>query len=282
MNKPEPSIEELKDDYKALEQKLAVVSEKLLRAEELKSDFLSNIKNEINNPLTSILGLLKHNISNPAAIEQNQKNAQLIFEEVYSLNFQIRNIFMAAEVEAGQAFPEFSNINLNRTIDQVIDSFDHLVARKKIEFDRHYEASESIVTDREKIEVIIANLISNAIKFSKEGARVVIQTSQDAEGNMVIAVQDFGVGIDDGFMDEIYDRFKQLDSGTRKEFGGHGLGLAIVNSLVELMDGSMAIESNVGKGTRLDIKLPPKEAQIGGEEEDEILFTNSEEEGEIF
>ena len=103
---------------------------------------------------------------------------------------------------------------------------------------------------------------------------------------MVITIRDFGVGISKEDLATVFDRFKQLDSGTRKAYGGHGLGLAVVHSLVSMLNGTFTLESNEGEGTTFIVKIPPI-GDLGTEsvfyDDDEgILFGNDEGEEEIF
>ncbi len=275
-------IKDLEERNAKLERRIEVVNAKLLKSEELKSDFLSNIKNEINNPMTSILGLVNQIAASPDDIQRTATNANLVYTEMYALNFQIRNIFNAAEIEAGQSFPVISHINIQALIEELVHSFRHLATKKNIEFDLQLEADESFCSDHEKIEVVVANLISNAIKFSHEDSKIVIRTHNDDEAKLHIHVQDFGVGIETKNLGQIYDRFRQLDTGTRKEFGGHGLGLSIVHSLVSILEGTLDMKSEYNQGTHFEIELPPREVTDVELQEDEILFTNDNEEGEVF
>jgi len=279
INDKESSYEQLKVAYENLEGRLEEVNKKLLRSEQLKSDFLSNIKNEINNPLTSILGLLKQIIAHPEDAEKSVTSAKLIFSEAHMLNFQMKNIFNAAEIEAGQCYPQLSQLNINELINETVDSFAPQASKKKITFKKHLDPNFHCVSDREKIEMILLNLLSNAIKFSHKNSEVTVESTNTDEG-LKLVVEDHGVGIEEENMGQIYDRFKQLDSGTRKEFGGHGLGLSIVHSLVDILDGTLHIDSTVDVGTRFEISLPPR-ALDDDAIDDEILF-DSEEKGEIF
>ncbi len=275
----EEEYEKLKVSHDQLERRLEEVNKKLLRSEQLKSDFLSNIKNEINNPLTSILGLLNQIIAHPEDVEKSSTKAKLIFNEAYMLDFQMKNIFHAAEIEAGQCFPLLSSLDVNELVEEIVLAFTYHAAKKNITFKKELAPDAKLVSDREKLEMILLNLVSNAIKFSDSDSEVIIKTV-NKDGALTISVKDFGVGIEDQNLGQIYDRFKQLDSGTRKEFGGHGLGLSIVHSLVDIMDGTLKIESKVGKGTYFEISLPPKVLEVD-EPDDEILF-DSEGKGEIF
>lgn len=268
------NYEQLKQNYLKLEQRLEAVNLKLSKSEQLKSDFLSNIKNEINNPLTSILGLLNQISRNPEKKEQTSRNASLIYNEVYALNFQMKNIFNAAEIEAGQSFPELSNLNVKHLIEDLVGSFEPLATKKSIKIIASYEAEDTFVSDREKLEIILSNLIANAIKFSPSKSEVQIAISNTPQGGVSITIKDDGVGIESNDLDDIYDRFKQLDTGTRKEFGGHGLGLSIVHSLVDILDGTLKLESAKGKGTSFKIELPMNLSQGNEQAEDEVFFDN--------
>jgi signal transduction histidine kinase len=265
-----------------LDRRLEIVNSKLLKSEELKSDFLSNIKNEINNPLTSILGLVRQIVSAPENTKQTETYSNLIYSEMSALDFQIRNIFNAAEIEAGQSFPELSNVNIKNLIMESVESFSHLASKKNITIELDFNSDEKVISDREKLVVIMANLLSNAIKFSHEDSKIIITTRNDSESNFYLDVQDFGVGIETKYLGQIYDRFRQLDTGTRKEFGGHGLGLSIVHSLVDILEGTLEMITKFQEGTVFKIVLPLKELGDDVLQEDEILFTNDESEGETF
>lgn len=275
-------IKQLEERNEKLERRIELVNAKLLKSEELKSDFLSNIKNEINNPMTSILGLLNQIVLSPSDVERTASNAGLIYMEMYALNFQIRNVFNAAEIEAGQSFPELSKVNVRTQIEELVHSFQHLAEKKNIEFDLTLEAEDYFVSDYEKLEVVLANLLSNAIKFSHENSQIVVKTYNDADSKLLIIIQDFGVGIETKNLGQIYDRFRQLDTGTRKEFGGHGLGLSIVHSLISILEGTLDMKSTFNEGTLFEIELPLRKVEEDGLQEDEILFTNNNQEGEVF
>ncbi len=238
-------------------QELKRLNEKLLHAEQVKTDFLSNIKNEINNPMTSILGLLKMMITNPNDHEGNHKKAKLIYNEVHNLNFQIRNVFIAAEIEAGNATIETTQVNTHKLVSDIIHAFDNQFEKKNISIDWKQGAHKHFNSDKEMLNLIISNLVSNAIKFSHNDSSILLHVDVDESENLNIMIQDFGVGIEDERLQEIFDRFKQLDSGTKKGFAGHGLGLSIVHALVDLLDGELFIDSKVDIGTTFKVKIPP-------------------------
>ena len=234
---------------------LKTVNDKLLQSEKLKSQFLSNIKNEINNPMTSILGLLKLNLSKSDDQAQVVKNTQMIFREASALNFQLQNIFMAADLEGGEVqlqLGSFSCKNLAEDALHMIESQSQESINCEIEGDENLH----IKSDRHKALLIIANLISNAHKFrGKEDPSIKISIKQKEE-QIAIVVKDNGVGISDEDRANIYDRFNQLEIGTTKNYGGHGLGLSIVHALVDLLEGNMKIDTKLDQGTSVEISLP--------------------------
>lgn len=234
---------------------LKTVNDKLLQSEKLKSQFLSNIKNEINNPMTSILGLLKVNLAKADQQDSILKNTQLIFREAATLNFQLQNIFMAAELEAGEAQLQIGSFSYTEVMQEALDLVQHQVS-EKISCMISGDENLQLRSDRHKVLVILANLISNAHKFRKTDDEEINIELLEQGDDYKVSVLDQGVGISDDDRANIYDRFNQLEIGTTKNYGGHGLGLSIVHSLVDLLDGSMKIESSTDSGTRVDIMLP--------------------------
>lgn len=260
---------------------LKVVNEKLLQSEELKSHFLSNIKNEINNPMTSIIGLLRLNLVPGTESSIKDRNTQLVYKEAATLNFQLQNLFMAAELEAGEARIVKSKFACIEVIGEAVFSVQSQLGASEIPCIVDGDADLILVSDRAKVLVIISNLISNAHKFSAadEGS-VSVEVGESENGEIVFRVSDNGLGISEENRAKIYDRFNQLDKGTTKNYGGHGLGLSVTHALVDLLDGTMKIDSVEGTGTVVTVTFPSV-LDVQGEElfeEDDFeLFVDSEE-----
>ncbi|HOP04207.1 MAG TPA: HAMP domain-containing sensor histidine kinase [Tenuifilaceae bacterium] len=248
-------------ELKSLNDELKTVNKKLEESEAMKSHFISNITNEIINPFTSILGLSRAILS---VDKENWKKVvsmvALIHSEAFTLDFQFRNIFVAAKIEAGEVFPEILNVDVENLIEGVIESF-KLEARKKklhvnLEFNIKSDNSPYLFkTDPEKLKLILANLLSNAINFSFEGGVIDIVTSYEKE-SLVILVRDHGIGISKENQKVIFDRFKRLDSGINSLNRGHGLGLSVNKAIIEMLNGHMDIKSELGKGACFTIHIP--------------------------
>ena len=242
-------------DLRTLTRKLESMNEKLQDSERVKSQFLSNIRNEINNPLSAIMGLSGQlrGCSRDEAL--CVKTAAMIYAEAFSLDFQLQNIFLAAELEAGEAKPDYALVDTDTVIAGCLDKLSQRIAEKELVV--RYEPNEGLVfpTDAQKVEVIVMNLLANAVEFNNPGGTIDVGLVLVDEA-LSVAVADNGPGIAAVDCEAIFDRFKQLESGTTKSHRGHGLGLSICWSLVELLGGTIDVDSSSSGGTRFVVMLP--------------------------
>jgi signal transduction histidine kinase len=268
-------------DLKAMTQKLEFVNRRLQESEATKSNFLSNIRNEINNPLASIMGLSKQLSTADMRPSKVREVAEAVFSEAFDLDYQLNNIFLAAELEAGESELGIAEVELDKFIARIIASFEHKIDAKnlnvKLECLKPGE-NASFMTDPLKLKSILTNLIANAIEFSFEGKTVTVTVSRQ-DGGIAIAVSDLGPGIATEERDRIYDRFRQLDSGVSKTHRGHGLGLSIVKSLLNQLGGTVEFTSVAGEGCRFTITLPEAQGapDVFAEEGNEFIFGGQEE-----
>lgn len=272
------------EELKSLNEELIVVNKKLEESESLKSHFVSNITNEIINPFTSILGLSKAILS---VDKENWKRVfsmvALIHAEAFSLDFQFRNIFVAAKIEAGEIYPEIFTCDIQNLVESVIDAFKYEARKKRINIKSQYllkhNAEESFVfkTDPEKLKLILSNLLRNAINFSYEDNNVEIKVWQDENNNLHISVKDYGIGISKENHAIIFDRFNRLDSGINSVNRGHGLGLSVSKAIIDMLKGQIEIESEIGEGACFTLVIPESEAQSEGFASDanEAFFNDS-------
>lgn len=272
-------------EVQMLTRELQEVTKKLRESEALKSHFISNISNEIVNPFTSILGLSKSILS----VEKNDwkkvvSMVALIHSEAFNLDFQLRNIFVAAKIEAGEVVPNISKVNIRGVIQSIIDSFS-LVARKmgiviEFEWDIEYGFGKHFYfkTDSEKIKLILSNLLNNALKYSYKDSKVIIRVWVDDE-KLSFSVRDFGTGISDKNQKIIFERFKRLDTGINSINRGHGLGLSITKALLDVLGGDIEIESQKGEGSTFTIHLPEAKNVVEGfsGEGNDIFFEDGDE-----
>ena len=250
------------EELKILNLKLEKVNRKLEESETLKSHFISNISNEIVNPFTSILGLSR-NILNVKKEDWKRvlSMVALIHSEAFSLDFQLKNIFAAAKIEAGEIYPEIGKVDMVSIIRSVTESFRVEAKKKGVTFILRFDLLPGMgsgfyfKTDPEKLKLILSNLISNAVKFSFEGGKITVGVGYEMN-QLFISVHDQGTYISNEFQEMIFDRFKRVDTSITSVNRGHGLGLSIVTSLLDLLDGDINFQSDAEKGTTFIINIP--------------------------
>lgn len=257
-------------ELQELNEELKKVNRKLEDSEALKSHFISNITNEIINPFASILALSKNILS---VEKENWKKVfsmvSLIYSEAFNLDYQLRNIFVAAKLEAGEVFPEIVNVDIKHLIENTIESFKYETKKKKLdvvfEFNIKTDNNKPVFfkTDSEKIRLILSNLLSNAVKYSYDNNKIVI-TAKLENKNLIVSVKDFGTGISSENQKIIFDRFKRIDSGINSVHRGHGLGLSINKALLDLLNGSIDIFSKPEEGACFTISVPENISQVSG------------------
>ncbi len=269
----------------ALNQEFQMLSKRLKESEALKSHFISNITNEIVNPFTSILGLSKSILT---VEKQDWKKVvsmvALIHNEAFNLDFQLKNIFTAAKIEAGEISPNISKVNVRSLAQSVIDSFS-VVARKmgiEIEFDYQIEFGFGknfyYKTDSEKLKQILNNILNNAIKYSYKDSRVILKMWME-DDVMYVSIQDFGTGISEKNQNIIFERFKRLDTGINSINQGHGLGLSITKALLDVLGGTIDIKSQKGEGTTFTVSIPESSVVVDCfvGEGDDVFFDDGDE-----
>ncbi|GBD97816.1 MAG TPA: HAMP domain-containing histidine kinase [Nitrospirae bacterium] len=265
LNKRFKENEEALNALRVMTKKLEKLNRKLQEAESLKSNFLSNIRNEINNPLTSIICMSKELAGETLDSETVSSIAGMIHSEAFNLDSQLRNIFAAAEFEAGEAALSISKVDMDMLINSTIELLDHKADKKRIKVN-YMSLDESgdetyFNTDSEKVQIVIFNLLGNAIEYSHEEGQVELKAWRH-EGHMNISVKDHGMGMDVPDQEIIFDRFRQLDTGVAKSHSGHGLGLSIIKAAIELLYGTVSIECVKDKGCVFTISIPEAESEM--------------------
>ncbi|ABK43526.1 histidine kinase [Magnetococcus marinus MC-1] len=264
-------------DLRTVTRKLEEVNKKLASSEELKSHFIAHMKNEINNPLSTILGMAQAmstgRIQDP---EQLKSLSATIFHDAYDLDFQLRNIFAAAEVEAGDTLVETVTTDLNDVIRDVLENFDHLLRAKQIQLTLPESLSQPrpFVTDTTKFRLILSNLLSNAIEFNQPGGEIVLTLGSEDQDAPLLTLYNSGATIPEASLHDIFNRFTQLDTGTTKVHRGHGLGLSICKALLDLLGGEITVKNQAQGGVEVSIWISSLEhnGQEGGFSLDGDLF----------
>lgn len=236
------------------------INNQLTNAEALKTNFLANIRNELFNPLTSILAIARNILNdNSEKIDYNEikKLIEYIYIESFYLNFQLTNIVLAATIEAGDLNLQISNFDLVSLTNSIIEEFRYFTNKKNLWVTFEFNNNPlNINSDIEKIKIIIANLIDNAIKFTYENEKILIKLTKIDEDTNEFSIINFGKGILEENLDKVYDRFWKEDNAINSINKGLGLGLSITKALIELIGGKIEIRSIAGLETEVKLKIP--------------------------
>lgn len=244
-------------ERKSAEAELIAAMEKAEESDRLKSAFLANMSHEVRTPLNSIIGFSK--LLTDPTFDEEQKNEfiQLIQTNGNNLITIITDIMDISKLESGQITIRKTQINAQKFISSVKEQFSYLAEVKKLELKIMFSGRDKetvIFADAERLSQIFNNLLSNAIKFTKHGH---IEIGYYTYNQLVeFYVKDTGIGIPKEFHKKIFDRFRQVENSTTREYGGNGLGLAISKNLIELMGGKIWVESEYGKGSAFYFTLP--------------------------
>jgi parallel beta-helix repeat protein len=240
-------------------------AEKLHEVDEMKSRFFANLSHEFRTPLTLIFGPAK-DIVDKAKDVKIKENAGIIKRNATRLYGLVNQLLDLSKLEAGKMRLEASEQNIMPLLKGYVLSFSSLAERKKITLNFNtIEENLNVYVDKDKVEKIINNLLSNAFKFTPEGGKIdftVEKLIEDAE----IRIADNGIGIEKERKDKIFDRFYQVDGSHTREGEGTGIGLALTKELVELHKGKIEVESEYGKGTTFKVLLPLGKDHLKAEE----------------
>ena len=277
-------------------------AEKMHEVDELKNRFFANISHEFRTPLTLILGLAKKTVEK-SKDQTSREDAGVIRRNAKRLHGLVNQLLDLSKLESGNMALQTSPIYIIPLLKGLVLSFASFAERKRITLKFNSE-DEEIVTyiDKEKIEKIVTNLLSNAFKFTPQSGQIIVSVQKptpksppeegtfnkaisprwrgmEGVGNEVveIKVSDTGIGIPKERIDKIFDRFYQVDSSHTREQEGTGLGLALTKELVELHKGRIRVESSEGKGSIFNVTIPlgkehlkPEEIIEGKIEKEEI------------
>lgn len=227
--------------------------------EEMKSRFFANLSHEFRTPLTLIKGpveLLKNKISNKSDIEQ----IDIIQRNSEKLKELIDQLLELSQLENSSVPLKTRKVDLISTLKGLVFSFNSLAHQKNISLKFQSNSNIKILwIDRDKLEKIINNLLSNALKFTPTGGSVsvsVIDILSDEKTFTKITVADNGIGIPKDKLENIFDRFYQVDDSTQRSYGGSGIGLALVKELVDLHKWKITVESGEGNGANFKLMIP--------------------------
>jgi PAS domain S-box-containing protein len=239
---------------KADELQLVAAKEKAEELNRLKNNFFAGMSHELRTPLMGILGY--SDILNSLLEDEQLKNMAATIQNSGTRLLETLNLILNfSKLEAQKITPEYSLVNVSQAAADVVRTFEALAKRKGLDITLHsHPALIEAFTDHRFLNEILNNLVNNAIKFTPKGSVKVIIES-DAS-NLQIKVIDTGIGIAKEKYDVIFEEFRQESEGLSRNFEGTGLGLSLTQKYVEMMNGTLSVESEVGAGSAFTITLP--------------------------
>jgi len=254
--------ERLRNTNEALEH--ALESEQKARrdieeASYLKDEFLMTVSHELRTPLTAIYGWVRVLISKDMTREQQLRALSAVERNAIAQTRLIDDLLDVSRAIVGRLRIEARMVNLAQVLDDAIETLLPAMTAKSIKFTGRIKADmEPVFADPVRLQQIVWNLLSNAIKFTPEGGSVELRASR-VGAHVEIAVRDSGAGIPAEFLPYVFERFRQAEAGTRRRYGGLGLGLAIARHLAELHGGTITVDSaGEGQGSTFRVFLPLK------------------------
>ncbi len=227
-----------------LTKKLLELNEKAKEAEEVKTYFLSLIKNEFNNPMTVLLNLVKK-IGGDNDPAKASRIATMMHKELMYLDFSLKNIFAASEIEYGQKANSYVRIRPEEIADEAISYLEPMI-KEKLLYVEVITTVPTMVVDAQKFYLILLNLLSNGCEFSYPSTTLSISFIQD-DNDYEVRVSNMGEKINEESGKNIYNRFYKYSIGKTRPTQGLGLGLSVVKGLCESMEGTIDYSEDEGK-----------------------------------
>lgn len=225
---------------------------KVLEMDAIKSRFFANISHEFRTPLTLMLGPLKQMEENKQEEGQQRKYIKMMRRNGDRLLQLINQLLDLSKLESGKMELQVTQTDITGLLKAIASSFDSLAEQNQINYHVHFPEDNIIgFTDRDKLEKVIVNLLSNAFRFTAANGSVSFSVEHDKK-RLRFTVQDNGVGIPKEQLDKIFDRFQQV-AGTQ---GGSGIGLSLAKELLQLHKGQISVQSETGKGSSFRVSIP--------------------------
>ena len=250
--------EEIQSQKDALEKS----NQTIFELDQVKTRFFNNISHEFRTLITLIKGPVEEVLEDNLTSRRSRRSLDIVRRNVHRLMKLVNQLLDISKLDKGNMSLILNEANVFDFAHAIAVSFSSLAESKGIQYRFHLPTTRSLVWfDADKLEKIISNLLSNALKFTEEGGQVVMKMNQkvkpDGKENILeISVSDTGYGIPIEDQQKIFDRFYQAEAHLKKEGGGTGIGLALTHDLVKLMHGTISVQSESGKGTTFTLHIP--------------------------
>jgi PAS domain S-box-containing protein len=231
----------------------------LEQASALKSQFLANMSHEFRTPLNAMLGytsMLLQGVAGPLDVGAKRQLGRIDSNGRHLLTI-INEILDISRIEAGRMPLQMSTVKIPELLAEVKSELEPIILRSKLAVTLDLPKDlKAISSDRQKVKQILLNLLSNALKFTHQGGVTISARRNQTDRTIILSVADTGIGIAPIDQEKIFEDFRQLDTSTTRAYGGTGLGLSICRRLAQMLDGTIEVQSVVGKGSTFTLTLP--------------------------
>jgi len=227
----------------------------LRRVDEVRRDFIANASHELRTPLTSIQGFADTLTSAEVSAEQRSQYLDVIARNAQRMSKLIDDLLALSRIESGTSALELGAVDVALVVDALVADFAPRFQEASLQVKVHASELPACRADRDALEQILSNLLSNAARYAHPGSRVEISFEKQ-DRHVEIHVEDRGIGIPAEDLERIFERFYRVDAARSRALGSTGLGLAIVKHLVHAMGGQIHVQSELGKGSRFSFTLP--------------------------
>lgn len=256
-------------------------AEEARMANAAKTRFLFNMSHDIRTPMNAIIGFTHLLSDNLADMKKSREYIGKIQSSSNLLLMIINQVLEMARIESGKTVLNKQTVNLREGVQSLNTVFEPEIKEKSLRYHSLVDIEhEHVLCDRTKFEEIVLNIVSNAIKYTEAGGSICLTLKEQADvgadkAAYELTVEDTGIGMDEAYLPHIFEEFSREHTTTETKIAGTGLGLPIVKSLVELMGGTIAVQSKVGVGTvftvKLALELAEEEAPAAGAEPQQTL-----------
>lgn len=222
------------------------------KAEKLRREFSANVSHELKSPLTSISGYAELIKNGMVKDEDIKKFSGIIFDEAGQMLRLIENIILISKLDEKPELKCEEEVSIKETIDEILDLYKGKIDAKNLSVECHIEEGLKKNVPLGMLSELYRNLISNAIKYNKDGGKIIISAEKRGD-NIISKITDTGIGLAKDEIPRIFERFYMVDKGRNRNTNSTGLGLAIVKHIVEDMGGTIDVNSELGKGTTMKV-----------------------------
>jgi two-component system, OmpR family, phosphate regulon sensor histidine kinase PhoR len=229
----------------------------LERLERVRRDFVANVSHELRTPLTAIRGyaetLLEGGLED---LENSRHFVEVIKAHAIRLGNITSDLLTLSELESSRAGSPPERVSISAAVDSSLRTVSSAARLAGVRLERGEVNEADVLGNRTHVEQVLVNLLDNGVKFNRPEGEVRIEAQSGSNGRVTIVVEDTGIGIPSEHVGRIFERFYRVDKARSREAGGTGLGLSIVKHIVERMNGTVSVESTLGRGSKFTVTLP--------------------------